>query len=92
MNVVWSQTAVDTYLHVTDYIFTRWTQREVANFQTAVDSLLDRIMENNHLCPESKLLGYRKCVVSKQTSLIYSVKNNFILLVTFIDSKTDHKF
>ena len=91
MNIVWSDTALETYLHFIDYIFGKWTKKEVGNFQKNVDKLLERLSVNDQLCPASKLLNY-KCVVSKQTSLIYSIQNNVIYLVTFIDNRALNNF
>ncbi len=92
MKIVWSQTAIDTYLHIVDDIFENWTVKEVANFQAAVDKLLRQLTINNKLCPVSNLLNYRKCVVSKQTSLIYALNKQDIYLVTFIDNRSLHSF
>lgn len=92
MKIVWSQTAIDTYLHIVDDIFKNWTVKEVANFQAAVDKLLRQLTINNKLCPVSNLLNYRKCVVSKQTSLIYALNKQDIYLVTFIDNRSLHSF
>ena len=92
MRVVWSQTALDAYLHIIDDIFENWTIKEVVNFQEAVDKLLFQLSKNSKLCPVSNLLNYRKCVVSKQTSLIYAINKDSIFLVTFIDNRSLHNF
>lgn len=92
MNIVWSKTATDTYLQIVDYIFEKWTDKEVEKFQKSVNKLLCQLEENRQLCPASKFLNYRKCVVSKQTSLIYSIHNHFISLITFIDNRALHDF
>jgi len=92
MNIVWAQTATNTYLHIVDDIFENWTIKEVVSFQQAVDKLLHQLSINNKLCPVSKLLNYRKCVVSKPTSLIYALHNDTIYLVTFIDNRSLHDF
>ncbi len=47
---------------------------------------------NKELCPASKLLTYRKCVVSKQTSLIYTIHDTSIFLITFIDNRALHNY
>ena len=92
MKIVWSVTAIETYLHIVDYIYFKWTKKEVNNFRQLVDQLLEKLTINNQLCPPSKLLNYRKCVVSKQTSLIYYIQNDAIYLVTFIDNRALHDF
>ncbi len=92
MEITWSQTAINTYLSIADYIIDKWTQKELASFQKLVDGLLERIKTDNFICPASKKLNYRKCLVSKQTSLIYRVYKNEIFLITFLDNRTNHRF
>ena len=92
MTIIWSQTALETYLQIIDYPFEEWTEREVDKFQNKVSDLLERISSHNHICPVSKLLNYHKCLVVKQNSLIYTIQNNNIVLVTFIDNRAIHPF
>lgn len=92
MTIIWSQTALDTYLQIIDYLFEEWTEREINKFQNTVANLLHRISTHNHICPVSQLLNYHKCLVMKQNSLIYTIQNNSIILVTFIDNRAMHPF
>jgi len=92
VDIIWSDTAVTTYLQIVDYIFEKWTIKEVENFQSSVNHLLAQLTVNKELCPVSKLLSFRKCVVSKQTSLIYTTVNNTLFLVTFIDNRALHNY
>ena len=92
MEIIWSDTALNTYLHIVDYIYNEWALTEVVNFQESVEKLLAQLTVNKELCPPSKLLSYRKCVVSKQTSLIYTIHNTSIFLITFIDNRALHNY
>lgn len=92
MEIVWSETALNSYLGTIDYLFEKWTLKEIANFQSKVDGLLDNILVNNELCPESKFFGYRKCSIDGINSLVYSIVNDTLFLVTFLDNRSSNLF
>jgi len=88
MEIVWSETSLETFFKVVDYLFENWTLKEIKRFETSVDTLLEKISINNELCPESKIFGYRKCIIDSHNALVYSIINNKIFLVTFIDTRS----
>ncbi len=92
MEVVWTETALETYFKVIDYLFDYWYSKEIETFENNVDELIERIASFSQICPESKLFGYRKCVIDEYNSLIYHIENNTLLLVTFIDNRSQHSF
>jgi plasmid stabilization system protein ParE len=92
IEVVWTDTALETYLKVIDFLFDFWSNKEVKTFEKKVDNLIQNIVSFNQLCPESKLLGYRKCIIDKHNSLIYHVIKNKLILVTFIDNRSQHSY
>lgn len=92
MTVVWSETALETFLKVVDYLFEHWSIEEIETFENKVDDLLEKLKTHNKLCPESRLHGYRKCVIDQHNSLVYSIVNNTIFLVTFIDNRSQNVF
>jgi plasmid stabilization system protein ParE len=92
MEVIWTETALETFFKVVDYLYDHWSSKEIETFENNVDELIERIASFNQICPESKLFGYRKCVIDEHNSLIYHVVNNTLLLVTFIDNRSQHSF
>jgi plasmid stabilization system protein ParE len=58
MEVVWTDTALETFLKVIDYLFDYWTLKEVEDFELNVDQLIDRIASFNQICPESNLFSH----------------------------------
>lgn len=46
MKIVWSDTAIETYLHIADYIIAEWTITEAEKFQSTVEKLIHRISIN----------------------------------------------
>lgn len=92
MEIVWSETALNTFLSTIDYLFEKWTLKEINRLEKKVDDLLENILNNNQLCPESKIYGYRKCSIDGINSLIYCVVNEKIFLVTFLDGRSSNLF
>ncbi|TRX38103.1 hypothetical protein FNW52_04160 [Flavobacterium sp. ZT3R18] len=88
MEIVWSKTSLETFFKVVDYLFEHWTLTEIESFEKNVDDLLEKISVNIELCPQSKIFGYRKCIIDNQNALVYSIINNKISLVTFIDTRS----
>ena len=44
----------------------------IKNFDNIVEKLLQNLATHNYICPESKILGYRKCVIDQYNSrLLY---------------------
>lgn len=92
MEIVWTETAFETYLKVIDYLFDYWTLKEIETFELDIDQLIERVASFNQICPESKLFGYRKCIIDEHNSLVYYIVNNKLLLVTFLDNRSQHSY
>ena len=70
MEVVWTENAIESFCKVVDYLFDNWS-RAIETFELETDKLIERESSFNQICPESKLFGYRKCVIDSQNSMIY---------------------
>ncbi|MEP7094755.1 MAG: type II toxin-antitoxin system RelE/ParE family toxin [Flavobacterium sp.] len=92
MEIVWSETALETFFKVVDYLFDHWSNKEIEAFELNVDALIEKIASFNQICPESKLFGYRKCVIDEHNSLVYHITNNTLYLVAFIDNRSQHSY
>lgn len=92
MEIIWTETALESFLKVIDYLFDYWTSKEIEAFELDVDQLIERIASFDQICPESKLFSYRKCVIDEYNSLVYHIVNNKLLLVTFIDNRSQHSY
>lgn len=91
--VIWSPLAEETYLYVLTQVLEKWTIREAEEFETKVESLIDKLRTHKYLCPSSKKQkGLRRCVISHQTSLIYQINKDIIELVAFIDNRSLHQY
>lgn len=92
MEIVWTETALETFFKVIDYLSDNWTNIEIETFDDNVNELIDRIATFNQICPESKLFNYRKCVIDEQNSMIYHIINKKLLIVTFVDDRSQHSY
>ena len=92
MNIIWSDQAKISYEKTIDILLEKWNDDIATNFETLTNELLDNLKTNKKLCPSSKQTQLRKCVIHKNTSLIYKITKQDIELVTFIFNKSDHKF
>ena len=87
MTVTWSKRATKSYLKTLEYILQKWTIKEAEAFEKNVFSFFKTLSGKKLLCPVSKIMHLRRCVLSKQTSLIYKVTGSSITLVAFIDNR-----
>ena len=92
MEIVWTETALETFFSVIDYLSDNWTNIEIETFDENVNELIDRIATHKQICPEAKLFGYRKCVIDNQNSMIYHIINEKLLIVTFVDNRSQHSY
>ena len=92
MEVVLTETALETFFKVVDYLFDYWSTKEIETFENNVDELIERVASFNQICPESKLFGYRKCIIDEHNSLIYHITGNKLLLIAFIDNRSQHSY
>ncbi|MFC4685710.1 type II toxin-antitoxin system RelE/ParE family toxin [Epilithonimonas pallida] len=92
MEIIWSDEALKNYFKVLDYLFDNWTSNEIENFESNFDELIERIKVNTRICPKSKILNFRKCLIDKNNSLIYQEINGKIFLISLMDNKSSHPY
>jgi hypothetical protein len=93
MKVIWSDEAKITYRQTIHDLLQKWPIEIAIRLEDSVNSLIHNLEYHNHICPPSKKdTSIRKCVISKQSSIIYIIENNTINLVGFIYNKSNHNF
>lgn len=92
MEIVWSDEAEETYLETLEFILKKWDYKIAKAFENKVGNILELISKNNKLYPKSKKKNLYKAVISKQTSLVYSITKEEIILVAFIDNRSKHSY
>lgn len=90
--IVWSDEAKHTYEKIIDDLLKKWPLTIALDLENKTNDLLDKLLDNKQLCPPTKYKKLRKCVIHKNTSLIYKVNRKNIELITFIFNKDDHSY
>ncbi len=92
MQIVWTNEAYKTFENIIDYLIINWTKKELQKFQNKLTLLLKQLSKFSQLCPMSKIIPYRKCVLTSHSSLIYKIENNTLILITFLPNRSLHNF
>jgi len=92
MKIIWSNQAKISYEKTIDFILKNWTPDIATDFENITNRLLDNLKKHAKLCPISKKKNLRKCVIHKNTSLIYIIHKTHIGLVTFADNRSDSNY
>ncbi|MFZ5973412.1 MAG: type II toxin-antitoxin system RelE/ParE family toxin [Bacteroidota bacterium] len=89
MKVVWSPRARITFFRILDYLAENWTNKEVENFNERTENLVELIKKSPRLFPYSKEHDVYRCVLVRQVSLFYRIRNERIELLVFWDNRQD---
>lgn len=92
IKVIWSDEALSSFEKIVDYVFNEWGIHPVLDLQYEIERLVIAIRNNGKLCPDSKIIGLRKCVLSKHTSLVYRITHSHLEIVTFLDNRSEHLY
>lgn len=86
-NIVWSPSAKLTYMQVLEYLYQEWTEKEIRFFMLRTNEVIKHITTTPLLYPYSKESDTRKCVVVKQVSLFYRLKELQVEILMFWDNR-----
>lgn len=90
LEVIWSIESTKASDQILQYLHDEWTEREINNFLEALHAFEDMVSVFPQIYPESPIKkGYRKAVIVKQVSAIYSIENDHILVHTLFDNRQD---
>lgn len=90
--VIWSNEALNALDQIMEYVFEEWGINPVLELQNEIEKLIIAISNNKKLCPDSKVMGLRKCVLSKQTSVVYKITKSQLEIVAVIDNRSEHLY
>ena len=91
LNVEWSLEANQAFLQTVEQIREKWTEKEVENFITRTQQVIEHIGQNPAMYPFSKKGLVHRAVISKQTSLFYHIRVDKIVLLSFEDNRQNPK-
>ena len=90
--VFWTELAKDTYATLLQYL-TGVSLEAAIQLDDKIEQLEERLSKYRYACPPSlKIPRYRRCVVSKHTSMLYEVRGNLIFILAVVDNRADHLY
>ena len=89
-SVVFSKRARKKLEKLLDYLENEWSLKVKNEFIEKLDRCVLQISKHPESYPVSgKFPGLYKCIVTKQTTLYYRIKENEIQVIAFFDNKQD---
>ncbi|OXB02872.1 plasmid stabilization protein [Flavobacterium oncorhynchi] len=90
LKVSFSKTAEKNLDAVLNFIEAKWSRKSKEMFLMKFEKAISIISMNPEIFPKSSVnKKYRKCVVTKQSSLLYSFGSNEIRIHTVFDTRQD---
>lgn len=90
LNIDYTQTYRETLLSTIDIIERAWGEKHVNRFLNELDEMVEKIRKYPFLFQEFPVNPkYRRCVLSKQTSLVYEINESKITLLYIFDNRQD---
>ena len=83
MKIIWTETALESYEEIVNYIKYKFTMKEAVDFLNKTEASLLIISNNIEVGSQYEKTEYRKFLVAKQTYLFYKVENQTIYLSVF---------
>lgn len=91
--VIWTDLAYVTFNEIVDYLEENFSLDSTLKFSETVRKLLRNLEIFETLCPKHpRRVNYRKCVITRHTSLIYRIENDEILLLSFHDNRSSNLY
>lgn len=90
--IIWSGEAFYYLDQIVLYLQRKWSQKEVDAFLNTLGHSLQLISQNPLLFPTTtQRSDIRKCVLSKHTSIYYTIHRDQVFIVTLFDNRQDPK-
>ncbi|MDR6760988.1 plasmid stabilization system protein ParE [Flavobacterium sp. 2755] len=90
IKVHFSKTAEKNLDAVLNFIETRWSKKSKEIYLVKFEKAISIISMNPEVFPKSSInKKYRKCVITKQSSLLYSFGSNEVRIHTVFDTRQD---
>ncbi len=84
----WSQESIRQTDHIIQYLDENWTIKEISRFLSALKGFEELVTYNPEVYPESLLKkGFRRAVILKQISVIYSFESEIIKIHIIYDNR-----
>jgi len=90
--IEWAMEAISNLDSIIDYLSNKWTQKEIKKFYKLLDKTLALVSKNPDIFSNSELKSnVKRCVLSKQTTIYFEVKNDSVVILTLFDNRKNPK-
>ena len=90
MLIRWSPDAETAYFKVLEFIIECSFQKYAVSLDDDLNLQLSLILQFPNRWPESKKIELRKAIILDDFLLIYRIKDEFIEIVDFVDTRSNH--
>lgn len=88
--IIWSPKANDAYLDILELTY-YFSIPAALDLDEKLEKLLVQLQKHKYSCPPSPSLpGTRRCVVTKNVSLVYEVTGDEIQIIMVVDNRMDN--
>ena len=85
--IIWLPKAEKRYDEIIEWLKKNWSNKEIANFVSRTDEVLELISIDPDLYRLSEKRNIRQAIITKHNLLLYRKKGNKIELLTFFDTR-----
>jgi len=85
--IIWLPKAEQRYDEIIDWLENNWTHKEIINFISRTEYVLDLISINPDIYQHSEKRNIRQALITKHNLLLYRKKGTKIELITFFDTR-----
>lgn len=85
--IIWLPKAEKRYDEIIEWLEKNWTDKEIANFVSRTDEVLELISIDPEIYRMSEKRNIRQAIITKHNLLLYRKKGNIIELLTFFDTR-----
>ena len=85
--VRWTAEGVESFNKIINYLLEEWGEREVENFVSLTDTVIEYIIEYPHMFRKTNKKNVREALVTSHNLLIYKIYPERIDIITFWDTR-----
>ena len=88
--IIFSKNAEKSLFELFEHLEIKWSKKVKDKFISNLDKVIYLIQIEPEIFPKSELnKNYRKCVLSKQTTIHYKFNTKRVEIITFFDTRQD---
>lgn len=92
MQIRFSELSVFKLEKLVEHLQEKWSDRSANIFLKKLHEKLETVSSNPKAFPESEVSkGLRKCVITKQTTILYEIHEESVMVMNIIDTRQNPK-